>query len=136
MSSRIKPHAVGSFFKTGKPPQKKHRLIDAAHLDFIRMLPCLACGGPGGVAHHLTLGRNRMGRRAGDDETVPITAKCHNDFPGSLHLTGERKFWSKLCIDAPAVAAFLYAHSGDRQICEDFIREVHRKAKTDIAAAR
>lgn len=123
---RIKPTSAPPYFKTGLVKQKKHRIVDEGHLSFVRTLPCLACGGPSGCAHHLTIGRGRMGRKAGDDKSVPLTPKCHNDFPGSLHHVGEKVFWNKLGIDPRPVALYLYQNSGNRERCVAFIRAAQR----------
>ena len=129
---RLKPIDGPPYFKTGIRKQKKHRLIDEPHLDFIRGLPCLACAGRGGVAHHLTIGRNRAGRRAGDDQAVPMTSKCHNDFPQSLHMVGERKFWNSKGLDPRPVAKFLFENTGDHAKCVTFIREAQAGAAINL----
>lgn len=115
--SRIKTTSAPPYFKTGLIKQKRHRIIDPGHLAFIRTLPCLACGGPGGTAHHLTVGRNRMGRKAGDDQVVPLTERCHNMHPESLHVVGEKAFWNRYGIDPRPVATELYRLSGDFEKC-------------------
>lgn len=121
--TRIKPISGPPYLKTGVAKQKLHRIIDVNHLAFVRTLPCLACGGPGGTAHHLTVDRYRMGRKAGDNLVVPLTERCHNMHPNSLHVVGERAFWNRLGIDPRPAARELYAASGDYERCLQIIRQ-------------
>jgi len=112
---------------------KKHgpeRLVDVEHLKFIRSLPCLACGmnGISIEAHHLTIGRNMMGRRVGDDQTVPLATQFHSRGPLSLHAMGEAKFWNKRGIDPRPIAKFFWEHTGDFDACCDRIRQAHLEA--------
>lgn len=121
MASRLKqPHG----FMLPKAPLRQHevekerRFIDEKHLAFVRTLPCLGCGGDrAGVAHHIQMLRSRGGIKEGDDVVVPLHGKCHNDFPGSLHVITEPKYWNARGIDPFAMAKILFEYSGDRERC-------------------
>lgn len=53
------------------------RLVDKKHLQRICTLPCMICGGEA-IAHHLLrTGSHSMGRKAGDDEAVPLCNAHH-----------------------------------------------------------
>lgn len=124
--SRIANFASGPIPKPRPREQSKHRIIDVKHLAFIRSLPCVASAADnmirfGCIAHHITLGRYRMGRKAGDDMTVPLLPSRHNVHPGSLHEVGERVFWAVLGIDAIGLARELYQHTGDYAACTQII---------------
>ena len=129
MAGRIKPIGEGPISKTRKGPQQKHRVVDEKHLAFIRTLPCCVTGKNGCVAHHLTVGRNRMGRKAGDDETVPLLPKMHDGFPGSLHSIGESNFWNRAGIDPSQLAEALYRETGDYARCVTEIRALAAAAQ-------
>lgn len=133
LMSRVKSLSAPPYFKTGLVKQKRHRIIDAGHLAFVRTLPCLACGGPAGTAHHLTIGRGRMGRKAGDDQAVPLTERCHNMHPESLHVVGEKVFWNRYGIDPRPVAAALYGSSGDFEKCLRIIRSAQESGAVNRA---
>jgi hypothetical protein len=87
MADPTDPHAAGGHARGGGA---------MTYLDRVRELPCAMCGlQPAGNAHHRT--GAGMGRRAPDDQTMPLcgsgTTGCH----GSLHtLTfGPFKGWAK-----------------------------------------
>ena len=78
----------------------KTRLVrSAAFLGFVRQLPCLVCGTPPPVhAHHITYAEpSGMGRKVGDNWTVPLCGGCHH----RLHNDplGEKLFWADNGID-------------------------------------
>lgn len=116
-----------------KRPREKHD----GHLKFIRSLPCANCGKRLHVeAAHVRYGDLRYGKRetgAGerpsDQWTVPL---CHDDHTGpeGQHASGERAWWVSKGIDPLALAASLYAVSGDEEAGELIIREtISRRQK-------
>ena len=117
--ARIKPLSDGPIAKPGARKQSVHRVISEKHLAFVRTLPCAVTGMPGGNhAHHLTIDRYRMGRKAGDDRTVPLRPEMHQDRAGALHVVGEKKFWNSFGIDPEYLAAVLWENTGDFIRCE------------------
>lgn len=107
----------------GKPIEKRRPVkkpdADAApgFLRFLRMLECCVTGASNGFlinrglcldAHHPTVGRNCMGRKAPDRWAVPVARDYHLDsYPEGLH-RGERAFWNRHGIDPEAVAFDLW----------------------------
>lgn len=69
-----------------------------------------------------------MGRKADDDETVPLASFMHTGGPKSLHAMGEAKFWNELGVDPRPLAKFLFDHSGDWDACCDAIHDAHMRA--------
>lgn len=133
MASRIVP--VGTLAKPGARIQRVHRVVDEAHLKFLRTLPCVASGQAYGIiAHHLTIGRGRMGRKAGDDLALPLNTVLHEGHRNSLHSVGEKNFWNALGMDPFPLAAFLYANTGDYGRCAVEIK-AFRAAATVYRAA-
>jgi len=62
---------------------------DKNHLEMVRSLPCLICGGRS-VAHHVRNGWNGgMGVKPESIFTLPLCVACHSD----LHQVGEDVFW-------------------------------------------
>ena len=96
---------------------KQGRLIDNAHLAFVRRLPCAVCSTEGGVdAAHIRFGdltRDKkpagMGMKPDDKWAVPLCRECHR----TQHGQNEKAFWAKCEIDALALAEKLYECSGD-----------------------
>lgn len=73
------------------------RIRSVKYLNFIRGKPCLYCGSPG-EAHHLTFAQPRaMGKKTGDQYTVPL---CHGHHM-ELHESPmpERTWWALIGID-------------------------------------
>lgn len=63
---------------------------DKKHLTHIRTLPCLICGDPRTVAHHVrSCWSAGMGRKSPDSMCLPLCAYHHN----VLHNSGEKIFW-------------------------------------------
>lgn len=108
-------------------PKRPKPIRDKKHLAFVRTLPCLICGAYGCDAHHVRAFQLRtMGKRVGDDKTVPLCREHHDMAHGPL---GEEAFWSEvalmrqLFVKTLNAAAALYRHSGDANTCERLIRE-------------
>lgn len=98
---------------------KPGRLRSRAHLDWLKTLPCLACGKlpPCDPAHlrfnHAEpLHKGAVGRRPPDDKAVPLCRKCH-----TAEDDGKVTFWGRCMArgisDPVAVAERLYRISGD-----------------------
>lgn len=106
------------------PPPKRNK----KHRQFIASLPCISCGRPGpNQCAHVRLGWYRGGGRPGDDRTVPLCAErlgtmgCHGrqhayvtGNPG-LPESAEESWWMLQGIDPLAIAARLWAVSGDEE---------------------
>ena len=82
-----------------------------AHLAFVRLLPCVACGkaAPSDAAHVRTGTDGGTGMKPGDRYAVPLCAACH----ARQHRVGELTFWSTLRIDPINVALRLWSISAD-----------------------
>ena len=93
----------------GKPKPNLHRRLQ--HLDFVRQLPCVACGkaAPSDAAHVRTGTDGGVGMKPGDRYAVPLCACCH----AKQHRVGELTFWSALRIDPLNVASRLWTVSSD-----------------------
>lgn len=137
MAARIGNFSNGPI---GKPKAKKQpvrRMVDERHLAFVRTLPCLASGLNTNVeAHHLTVGRHMMGRKADDSCVVPIISTLHTGGPEALHEMGERNFWNKRGIDPHVVAKELYACTGDYDAALQVIACAHIEADRRLALGR
>lgn len=98
------------------------RIEDAAHLRFIRTLPCLVTGRTDRIeAAHIRFGeplvgkpRTPMGRKPDDSWVVPLCAYMHREGPEAQHRGNERTWWIEQRLDCLAIAQALYACSGDR----------------------
>jgi len=103
--------------------QRRPRIKDAAHLKFIRQLPCLVCGNDIQTeAAHVSYAdpkydkRSRgLGEKADDWAVVPLCGKCHRD----QHDCGNEQEWwwthSFNAIDPLRYTAALYLKSGDHE---------------------
>ncbi len=69
------------------------------HLKKIREMECLICNAPPqSDPHHITFAeQSGMGRKVGDNWTVPVCRKCHGDI--HLYKYGEQLFWAMQGID-------------------------------------
>lgn len=113
MAYRIKPIKGPTLI-----PARPKRIVNEAHLGFIRTLPCCATGQQEGViAHHIRIGHYQGGRKPGDHLAVPLETNLHQGCPWSLHSMNEGAFWNKTGIDIFALAAALYAHTGNYERC-------------------
>ena len=96
--------------KPARPMRGSRRGKDHKYLAFLHQLECCVTGVKSDLeAHHPTVNRNRMGRKADDATAVPLTRAMHSDqYPDGLH-NGERAFWNRHGIDPEALAQDLYA---------------------------
>lgn len=92
---------------TGKMLTKKGPLRDPEHLVRVRSLACIICGWDATEAHHIRECFPRsMGVRIGDDKTLPMCRKHHNE----LHRSS-RTFWEGRAHVPVDFAAALYAET-------------------------
>ena len=105
------------------PNARTPRVKDAAYLNWIRTLPCTACGkhGPSQAAH-IRSGYSEAGWRStgmaekpSDWRTAPLCRDCHLDGPKAQHRTGEASWWRELGIYPPDLC---------RDLMERFQQEV------------
>lgn len=103
-----------------KAPAKRpvvRRERDKDYLGWLHRLPCVVSGVTNDViAHHLTIGRGRMGVKEDDSLALPLAAYLHDQHSDALHVIGERNFWNRwgfepfdLCRD---LRAFYEQHEG------------------------
>ena len=90
--------------------------MTTAHLDFIRSLPCCACGDDSAMSdrhvHHLIGGRYSQ-KRADDSRVVPLCQSCHQGV-GGLHTDGNEERWAAdVGVDLRWLAGAIWAASGD-----------------------
>ena len=97
------------------PPIGPDTLALERHREFIRALPCLACGRP--APSECATVREGVGLLPSDRYTVPLCGPptvwadcCHS----RLYYRGRARFWLELGIDPLALAARLWRVSGDR----------------------
>lgn len=63
------------------------------HLAYLRTQPCLACGAPPpSEAAHTYDGSSGMGKKARDENAIPLCSACHRTGNLSYHAIGERRF--------------------------------------------
>lgn len=95
--------------KAKQPDPRRSR----SHLDFIRGLPCCACGrGPRSEAAHIRAGTDGgMGIKPSDQWTVPLCNRHHRE----QHDKGELTFWASRGVDPYGLAQTLWRHSGDQE---------------------
>ncbi len=86
-----------------------HRVRDKEHLRFVASQPCLLCSATPSDAHHVRFAQPRaMGRKVGDDFTVPLCRTHHRE----LHDNGnEAAWWHDMGIDPIAIAGELWNES-------------------------
>lgn len=100
--------------------QKRPRETAAAHLNFIRELPCLLCGADSEAAHirYGSLNHGKPGSGASekpsDKYTVPLCPQHHRLETNSQHGSGDEKgWWKQHGIDPIVISALLWQVSGD-----------------------
>jgi hypothetical protein len=107
--------------------RKRPRIENAAHLKFIRSLPCLICGTHRDVqAAHIRAANPHYGKRgtglgekSADHWTVPLCVGHHC----LQHRSNEMEYWTMQAIDPFKVALALFASSGDEEAGELIIKE-------------
>lgn len=130
MASRIANIApVGSLLKQGASreirtkPQKKQRgrVLDRAHLEAVRQLPCInpKCRrDPAGVAMHVRfscadVSKTNPGMQAKPDDfwTLPGCPSCHTDAADAQHKGNEEVFYQRIGVDPMKACQALYSAS-------------------------
>jgi hypothetical protein len=89
------------------------RVRDKDHLRYVAAQPCLLCSGTPSDAHHLRFAQARaLGRKVGDDFTVPLCRAHHRE----LHHSGnEPAWWHDMGINAVEVARQLWNETEARR---------------------
>lgn len=103
--------------------RKPNERLRPKHLDFIRSLPCAACGkaSPSEPAHVRITSADHPGSGGGtqykppDRFTVPLCTTCHRRQHGS---PGEVAFWSQLGVDPLDLSLRLWTVTGDQDAGE------------------
>lgn len=100
--------------------QRRPRIKDNIHLDYIRQLPCLICGNNTQTeAAHIRMSdpsiakkESGIGHKPHDMFTVPLCNLHHRE----QHDNGnEKKWWNSKGIDPVKISLALYAESGDHE---------------------
>lgn len=92
--------------------QKVPRIRNRKHLDWLKTLPCTACGrGPCDPAHIRIGGNGGTSLKPGDDNAVPLCRDCHTKQHG-----GERSFWRDKLDRARDLANGLYVITGQDEM--------------------
>jgi hypothetical protein len=101
------------------------------HQEFIRSLPCVACGKPAPSECALVAGgtEGRIGLQPNERYTVPLCGPttvwddcCHS----RQHQIGRARFWLELGIDPLRLAECLWQISGDRDAGQHMVRRARQ----------
>lgn len=110
--------------------QKQPRVMDDAHLKWIRTLPCILTGRRPVDACHIRYSDPKFykretgrGEKPDDKWVVPMCRDMHD----TQHSMNERAFWARHKIDPVAVAAALFLHSGNDAAAETIFRNARAK---------
>ncbi len=102
------------------PRQRRPRVKDGNHLDFIRTLPCLVCGAFPVEAAHIRMSSSIAAKREtgiaekpDDCWSVPLCIQCHRTGLKSQHSMGEYDFWQMHRIPPIFVSLALWQATGD-----------------------
>jgi len=116
-------------FSVASTRQKRPRVKNEGHLDFIRSLSCVICGSPDPDAAHIRMASDLHGKRhtgmaekPSDKWTVPLCRAHH----GEQHSHNELTWWARRGIDPFGLALSLYAHSGDYELACSIL-DAHRR---------
>jgi hypothetical protein len=92
------------------------RIRDKEHLRYVASQPCLLCSATPSDAHHVRFAQPRaMGRKVGDEFTVPLCRTHHRE----LHQYGnEAAWWHDMGIDPLDIAAQLWDESHPKEAAE------------------
>jgi hypothetical protein len=106
--------------------RKRPRVENAAHLAFIRKLPCLICASRNVQAAHIRAGNPHYGKRAtglgekpADHWTVPLCMAHHHE----QHQGNEMEFWTRHGIDPFKLALALFVASADEEAGELVVKQ-------------
>jgi hypothetical protein len=106
-ASAIEGRVDKSVLTLGEP----RRVRDKEHLRNVARQPCLLCSARPADAHHVRFAQPRaLGRKVGDEFTVPLCREHHRD----LHHSGnEAAWWRDMGIDAIEIAKQLWAETNE-----------------------
>ena len=98
--------------KSALPLPEPLRIRDKEHLRYVASQPCLLCSATPSDAHHVRFAQPRaMGRKVGDDFTVPLCRAHHRE----LHHSGnEAAWWHDMGVDPIEIAGELWTESHSR----------------------
>lgn len=129
--SRPAPRIARDLVKWKRKPSNRLR---PKHHEFIRRLPCLACGkaAPSECAHVRSSGDGGIGIKPHSRFTVPLCGPmgCH----ARQHQIGETEFFAQLGIDAVDVALRLWTVTGDDEAGLRAITRAHQSIALHKAA--
>jgi hypothetical protein len=107
------------------------RARDRDHLRYVASQPCVLCSTRPSDAHHIRFAQPRaMGRKVGDEFTVPL---CRNHHRELHHEGNEVAWWHDMGIDPLAIARGLWSES---QVPEESQAKVTSAANGATAPAR
>lgn len=91
------PRSIADVIERDVMPRfKTPRVRSRAYLDWIKTLPCAACGQPADDPHHLKCGPEQPTKAvtASDLYAVPLCARCHRPgFPDNVTECGNERDW-------------------------------------------
>jgi hypothetical protein len=101
----------------GVVPERKREGMSRAHLDDVRMLPCVGCGYCVGKRdpHHLKRAvpysdKGSTGRTSTDRYAIPACRTCHE----AMHASGDDEAWlTERGVDGRSIAEALWRERGD-----------------------
>ena len=89
------------------------RVRDKEHLRYVASQPCLLCSAVPSDAHHIRFAQPRaMGRKVGDDFTVPLCRTHHRQLH---HYGNEAAWWHDMGIDPIEIAEQLWQESRSKR---------------------
>ncbi len=95
--------------KSALPLREPSRVRDKEHLRYVASQPCLLCSATPSDAHHIRFAQPRaMGRKVGDDFTVPLCRAHHRELH---HYGNEAAWWHDMGIDPIEIAEQLWKES-------------------------
>lgn len=111
---------------------KRPRVKDEDHLDFIRSLRCASCGNNTSVeAAHLRAGNLKYGKRPtgmaekpSDQWVTPLCSLCHRE----QHDGDEGLFWAVRGINPWVLSLSLFSVSGDVEMATEILDRCKSKA--------
>lgn len=133
--------------KARKPPRERGRQEDAAHLDLIRDLPCLATGALPTVARRNDAAHVRYssalygkasstGAKPDDRWAVPLAPGVHQGGKDAQHSNGEEFWWEQIGINPLRVADQLYAVSTALRLGKSSREDIVRAMTNIVLKAR
>lgn len=78
--TRLRPRSA----KAARRPRNRE------YMQWIKRQPCVVCGRGGSEAAHT--GPRAYGRKAPDEQCIPLCHRHHREYPGSLDVVGPRAF--------------------------------------------